>query len=335
MDIKDCIYKGEHYRARDDGAVFRYQRQNERKRKYDCFWTYGKPDKHSGYMLIASERVHRIVAFAFLGQPPTPDHVVDHIDTNRRNNRPENLRWVTKLENALNNPITRKRIEYYCGSIEAFIQDPTLLNKCKDKDPNFEWMRTVSADEAKTSYENMLAWAEKENVAKSSPYMLGEWIYHSISADLYHASQNDLFSNEETSSLYYSDSLTPNAKQVCWQTPTEFLCCPKLPVKNPIRKYLDNLKLNKPFTRNCYNQSTIIDFAFLEKEQKILILSNIEETDHTPAIKPWGLCGIVFVDNVFAHINMHTFFTEQGARKQFTLEQGKEWDGGDSIDDYC
>ncbi|WP_294143305.1 HNH endonuclease signature motif containing protein [uncultured Sanguibacteroides sp.] len=33
-------------------------------------------------------------------------YVVDHIDTNRQNNRIENLRWLTKLENVLLNPIS-------------------------------------------------------------------------------------------------------------------------------------------------------------------------------------------------------------------------------------
>lgn len=42
-------------------------------------------------MEIASVRVHRIVATAFHGNPPTKEYVVDHIDTNRQNNRPDTL----------------------------------------------------------------------------------------------------------------------------------------------------------------------------------------------------------------------------------------------------
>ena len=68
-------------------------------------------------MGISKHKVHRIVATAFHGPQPTEHHVVDHIDTNRRNNRPENLRWVTRLENVLTNPITAKRVEYPYGEL--------------------------------------------------------------------------------------------------------------------------------------------------------------------------------------------------------------------------
>jgi hypothetical protein len=96
----------------------------------------------TGYMDITYVTVHRIIATAFHGEPPTKGHVVDHIDTNKRNNRPENLRWVTRLENVLLNPITARRIAKICGSIEAFLAEPT---KFRDMfpDPNFNWMGTV------------------------------------------------------------------------------------------------------------------------------------------------------------------------------------------------
>src|SRR5687767_10125430 len=106
----ECTYKEERHLVRDNGAVLRHPRVGKRARKYDNQWTLGKPNDN-GYMVIASLSIHRIVANAFHGVPPTKGHVVDHIDTNKQNNRPENLRWVTRLENLLLNPITAKRIE--------------------------------------------------------------------------------------------------------------------------------------------------------------------------------------------------------------------------------
>lgn len=45
--------------------------------------------------------VHRLVADAFLGPPPTTGHThVAHGDGTTDNNRPENLRWATAKENS-------------------------------------------------------------------------------------------------------------------------------------------------------------------------------------------------------------------------------------------
>ncbi|MDJ0489126.1 HNH endonuclease [Rhodococcus qingshengii] len=44
--------------------------------------------------------VARLVAEAFHGLRPTPDHQICHVDGNKLNNRAENLRWGTAKENA-------------------------------------------------------------------------------------------------------------------------------------------------------------------------------------------------------------------------------------------
>lgn len=51
--------------------------------------------------------VHRLVATSHI---PNPNNypIIDHIDTNKKNNNVSNLRWCTSSMNALN-PITRKR----------------------------------------------------------------------------------------------------------------------------------------------------------------------------------------------------------------------------------
>ena len=82
----ECIYKDERYAVRDNGAVFRYPRDGKRPRKYDNFWTFGKPNIVHGYMEIASVRVHifpfpppaypkargRSEKYCILGQSPCP-----------------------------------------------------------------------------------------------------------------------------------------------------------------------------------------------------------------------------------------------------------------------
>jgi len=44
--------------------------------------------------------VHRAVAFAFLGPPPSPIHQVAHWDGDATNNNVANLRWATPKENS-------------------------------------------------------------------------------------------------------------------------------------------------------------------------------------------------------------------------------------------
>lgn len=52
-----------------------------------------------------SVKVHRLVAMAFIENPQNRPEI-DHINTNRKDNRADNLRWVNRHENNMN-PITR------------------------------------------------------------------------------------------------------------------------------------------------------------------------------------------------------------------------------------
>ena len=179
---KDCIYKQEHYSVRDNGAVLRHNHKGQNPRPLDNQWTFGKLNEKTGYLGIASVPIHRIVATAFHGEAPTKQHVVDHIDTNKHNNRPENLRWVTRLENVLLNPITAKRIAMVCGSVEAFLENPSMYRE-KFREPSYSWMERVGAEEARTCLEHLLAWAKSDK--KPSGGTLGDWIYYFATRTLF------------------------------------------------------------------------------------------------------------------------------------------------------
>ena len=83
--------------------------------------------------------IHRLVALTFIPNPENKP-CIDHINTNRTDNRVENLRWVTYSENALN-PITnakhRNRIGPMAGkygelhpcskSVSQFTKDGTFI----------------------------------------------------------------------------------------------------------------------------------------------------------------------------------------------------------------
>lgn len=315
---KRCVYKDEHYSVRDNGAILRHARNDKRQRKYDNIWTFGKPN-NNGYMLIVSEVVHRIVAYTFLGNPPTEQHIVDHIDTNRQNNRPENLRWITKLENILLNPITLSRIIYKYGSIDNFLSNPSKPLD-GELEQNFEWMRTVTKTESENTRNNLLNWAKQGKIPKGG--QLGEWVFTKLGQQ----TENPAEKNPIT------DSLTPNAVQNNWKTPSEFPFCPQNITDNPIHYYAENLKGGEIFSRNQYSNSIISDFALSEDKNTLWIMCKNSDKE---AIKPWSLAQVTYENDLVVHSNLGSFFKKDGAEKQFTLAQGKEWTGGDTFDDYC
>ncbi len=236
-----CHYRGEDYRVRDNGAIFRCSHPEKRKRPLDDTWTFGTPSKSDGYMGISAHKVHRIVAIAYHGEPPTKQHVVDHIDTNRRNNRPDNLRWVTRLENILLNPVTAKRIEYLYGSIESFLANPrTPQNGSLTRD--FEWMRTVTPHEAEYSRKRLLSWAESDR--PSAGGSLGDWIFGRAVEQVV---------DEGTEGFF--PSRTPGAAQRKWRVPAEFPACPPPVQEKPLEVYFERLKIGDCLTSALVGQN--------------------------------------------------------------------------------
>jgi len=320
---EDCIYKDERYSVRDNGAVLRHPRLVNRVRPTDNKWTFGRLNARTGYLEIASVRIHRIVATAFHGVPPTKEHVAHHIDNNKQNNRPENLMWVTRLEHVLLDPIHAKKVVLVCGSVEAFLADPSKFRD-KFQEPNNSWMCTVSKQEAQICLERMLAWAKSDK--RPSGGSLGKWIF-----------EQDTLQNQQVEAIHEVPETimakTLNAKQRNWRIPSEFPCCPQEYFQEPIAIYAENLKPGLVFCRNDVYSSLVLKSALSEDGQLIYVLT--ESSEGKNAVKPWALAKITYENGLFVHTNLNNFFTQEGAEKQYCLAQGLEWTGGDSIDDYC
>lgn len=84
------------YSVSDDGLVMNHRtgrilRPEDDRRGYERVSLWGRHQK-----------VHRLVAQRFLPAPTCSAVVVDHIDTDRKNNDVSNLRWVSHRENSLN-----------------------------------------------------------------------------------------------------------------------------------------------------------------------------------------------------------------------------------------
>lgn len=315
-EVKECVYKDEHYSVRDNGAIMRHAREGMRKRKLDEKWTFGIPNISTGYMDYGGERVHRIVATAFHGPAPSPDHVVDHIDTNRQNNRPENLRWFTRLENALNNPITREKIIYFCGSIEAFLANPQMLRGFETEDKNFAWMKTVTKEEAQNCLANWNNWVKKAkqepNIKKSGPrnnnWMFnnpfmnkvpnGKGGYIELQSPAPVINETNLKAEPET---IKTKSLTQNAVQLNWKYPVAFPCCPQEFSSNPLEAYMANLEEGKVFSTNKLGDSTILRFG-MPQSDCLWVMCKISISWKTHAFTK-----ITYKDGIFYHENKGAF----------------------------
>lgn len=312
----DCSYRGENYCVRDNGSVLRRARRDQRKRPLDETWTFGNPSKSDGYMTISDHKIHRIVATAFHGEQPSKGHVVDHIDTNRRNNRPENLRWITRLENILLNPITAKRIESLYGSIEEFLANPRNP-KNGAVTPDFEWMRNVSPTEAEYSQRRMLKWAASEK--PSTGGRLGDWIFGRVQKAV----------NEPVEQLVTSK--TVGAVQRNWRTPVEFPLCPDTTGKQPLTDYLTRLVNGEVAVISPWGETKVGDVVLTDGGSAIYLLG-----EHgAGAVKPWSISRITFENGVFVHESQGTFFMRDGAEKALTEAQGLPWERGETFDDYC
>ena len=333
-----CEYKGETYSVRDNGAIMRHPKNDCRIRPMDNKWTFGTKNEKNGYMFFVSNiRVHQVVASAFWGHQKSEGMVVDHKDTNRCNNRAENLHWVTRLENVLNNPITRRRIINICGSIDAFLDNPALLRE-SNADPNFTWMRTVSESEAAKCKKNLEKWSKEDAdfVSTSQGNGIGEWIFK----DLQSVSARHDWTQMSTQmpSAYEQqkdrtlpsmvESLTSNAMQEDWKTPTEFPLCPTDSLS--LEAYYSSLEKGKVFSNNTYGTNSIIEFAISDDRQRLCIATHNPE-----GFKQWYITYVYILNNKYIHKNGGSFFEENGALKTITLFLGKEWTGGDCIDDYC
>jgi hypothetical protein len=273
----ECSYKNERYSVRDNGAVFRYSLDGKRPRPTDNDWTFGKLNSKTGYLEIASVRIHRIVATAFHGEPPTKEYVVDHIDTNKQNNRADNLRWVTRLENILLNPITARRIELVCGNVEAFLADPS---KFRDKfpEPNYEWMCSVSVQEAQTSKERLLAWAKSDKPLQGG--LLGEWIFSREIVETLPATRSN-----------YIMSKTPNAAQRIIFTlddkPNEYPSTPQAFEGNPLTAYHESLTEGSVFFRNHNGEYVVVKRGFSKDRHFLYVLTKAAYVYREPQGGEW------------------------------------------------
>lgn len=94
------------YAVGDDGHVYCWSTAKVNAKKPQPF-RLAEAASSRGYLFVSvvvdgrkqTKPVHTIVCAAFHGPKPSPVHEVRHLDGNRLNNAPANLRWGTRSEN--------------------------------------------------------------------------------------------------------------------------------------------------------------------------------------------------------------------------------------------
>lgn len=84
------------------------------------------------------------------------------------------------------------------------------------------------------------------------------------------------------------------------------------------------------FCVNFLYKSLVIKKIVSEDELSLYVISKTAKN----YIKPWSLAKVTYENGLFVHTNLGNFFEQNGAEKQLYTEQGLEWTGGDTLDDY-
>jgi hypothetical protein len=308
-------YEGETYLVRDNGAVCRKSRQGRHRRSLDEVWAFGREGKHDRYMSVGSRKVHRIVAFAFLGSPPSGKHVVDHIDRDRTNNRVENLRWLSPLENLIRHPGFRKRIISAYGSLEDFFEHPS---EPMNPDSSIDWLRSITKEDVERARKQLSEWTGSDGFKKGG-----------VLSNRVHGNLQPLPPARPPISEPDVQSLTPSAVQRRWKTPAEFPNCPSALGQNPLGEYAANLRPDAVFARDRYKESFVV-----MAEQGNSLLSVLVKSGEEHAVKPWAVSKVAIENAKFVHESRGTYFDLIGAKKEYYGLLGIPFQG-ESIDDYC
>jgi len=214
----------------------------------------------------------------------------------------------------LKNPYTRKKVEYLCGSIEAFLDDPSLLRDVSGN-PNFEWMRAVTPEEAKQCKARMDIWAGSTSAQQAKPQ----------TQDRLRKSQSQLNPLQPIQKWQaglgrepgLDFAMTPRSAQYMWSTEIHFPRCPINIGTDPLDDYVQNTSTGDILAYSddpeICPKLTVNRVEYLKDKNSILILCN-------RAGERWTIVGIAVSDGWlphFIHFNLGNYSSEVEANDAF------------------
>ena len=112
--------------------------------------------------------------------------------------------------------------------------------------------------------------------------------------------------------------------------PTKFYCIPQTITGDPLHAYYDNTQIGMLFASNKYAKPFVFDKTISQDGKYFVMMGK----DIYGAVKPWVIYAIKWNGKEFYHM-VYSHFDYESALKEFTILQGKEWLGGETLSDQC
>jgi hypothetical protein len=219
------------------------------------------------------------------------------------------------------NPATRKKIEYLCGSIEAFCKDPSILHGM-NLEPNYKWMRTVTVEEGQNCLTRMELWANSESKKLEGKPIKGNRepfesrVFQPVKkweADLAGEPGLDFAKN-------------PWCAQYLWGKDTYFPLCPKYLRDDTLLHYQQALKSGLKFAYK--DDPEFPDFIVVKSDlspSRSMVVVMCERSDGC-----WAIAGIEQNEKRFCiHFYYGSYLNKNEAEKAFVskLKSDEPWEG--------
>lgn len=111
---------------------------------------------------------------------------------------------------------------------------------------------------------------------------------------------------------------------------SKFYCHPHRISDFPLQTYYNNVEIGMLFASNKFASPFVFDKAMSADGKSFIIMGK----DIYGAVKPWVLYRVSWNGKDFFH-EVQAHFDYQSILKYFTLAQGKEWNGGETLSDRC
>lgn len=220
------------------------------------------------------------------------------------------------------------------GDYDGFTADVLLTSSSKKRRPVFLEVAVThpcKPEKIASGHKIIELYVEKEEDAYCDLIESPQSIYYNKKVRIkFHNFEKDNSLKEcphhASEKKYYSQSpVIINAGK-----PTKFYCYPHQVSSMPLQEYYNNIDIGMLFASNSYAKPFVFDKAMVLENESFVVLGK----DIYDAIKPWVIYSVSWNGRVFCH-KVQAHFDYQSALKVFTLSQGKEWRGGDTMSDEC